>query len=352
MRAPRSPPPGRSGTASPWTGSSRPPSRATEPAPAAPTGPGPGSPSPRTPAARTPSTRCCAKPSPPSAASDCCAPPTPTRPQQLRHHRRHWSSPRPTPTAMRALRTRFTKEHLDRRTDLMPRPYAAKGTVADDFTDAQRATWTRLRPHRRPRRRLHRLRLRRRPHRRRDPQPAEEAMRTAPPPPSPRPASATRRRASPTASKRHLPQDRRLGRGERRHDPHPPGPRGSSSCCLAAVALALAARHQPRTPTGIRDQQWGPGRHAHAGGLADRPRARASPSPSWTPASTPTTPTSSATSSTARTSSASAPSRGDARLGPARHRHGRHHRRSRPRVRQRGRRPRHRPRGEDPARSA
>lgn len=45
-------------------------------------------------------------------------------------------------TAMRALRTRFSTENLDRRTDLMPRPYAAKNTVADDFTDAQRASWT------------------------------------------------------------------------------------------------------------------------------------------------------------------------------------------------------------------
>ncbi|MGW5863788.1 hypothetical protein ACWFRJ_16675 [Streptomyces sp. NPDC055239] len=44
--------------------------------------------------------------------------------------------------AMRSLRTRFTEEGLDRRTDLMPRPYAAKGTPAADFGDAQRASWT------------------------------------------------------------------------------------------------------------------------------------------------------------------------------------------------------------------
>ncbi len=31
---------------------------------------------------------------------------------------------------------------LDRRTDLMPRPYAAKGTAAERFGDAQRASWT------------------------------------------------------------------------------------------------------------------------------------------------------------------------------------------------------------------
>ncbi len=45
-------------------------------------------------------------------------------------------------TAMRALRARFNNENLDRRTDLMPRPYAARNTVAADFTDAQRASWT------------------------------------------------------------------------------------------------------------------------------------------------------------------------------------------------------------------
>ncbi|QEV22130.1 hypothetical protein CP975_06185 [Streptomyces alboniger] len=44
--------------------------------------------------------------------------------------------------AMRALRNRFTREGLDRRPDLMPRPYAAKGTAAKDFRDAQRASWT------------------------------------------------------------------------------------------------------------------------------------------------------------------------------------------------------------------
>ncbi|WP_369276125.1 hypothetical protein AB5J55_07840 [Streptomyces sp. R11] len=45
-------------------------------------------------------------------------------------------------TAMRSLDTRFTKEGLDRRTDLMPRPYAAKGTQAAGFGDEQRASWT------------------------------------------------------------------------------------------------------------------------------------------------------------------------------------------------------------------
>ncbi|MFD0507002.1 hypothetical protein ACFQ0G_38080 [Streptomyces chiangmaiensis] len=44
--------------------------------------------------------------------------------------------------AMAALNSRFKKEGLDRRTDLMPRPYAAKGTVAAKFGDAQRASWT------------------------------------------------------------------------------------------------------------------------------------------------------------------------------------------------------------------
>ncbi|MFC0598648.1 hypothetical protein [Streptomyces palmae] len=42
---------------------------------------------------------------------------------------------------MRALRKRFATERLDRRADLMPRPYAAKGTPAASFTDGRRATW-------------------------------------------------------------------------------------------------------------------------------------------------------------------------------------------------------------------
>nr|WP_246101043.1 hypothetical protein [Streptomyces cyaneus] len=44
--------------------------------------------------------------------------------------------------AMRALDTEFTKQGLDRRTDLMPRPYGAKGTLAAGFGDEQRASWT------------------------------------------------------------------------------------------------------------------------------------------------------------------------------------------------------------------
>ncbi|WP_246459174.1 hypothetical protein [Streptomyces himalayensis] len=43
---------------------------------------------------------------------------------------------------MGALHTRFEDEGLDRRADLMPHPYPAKGTVADDFGDDQRASWT------------------------------------------------------------------------------------------------------------------------------------------------------------------------------------------------------------------
>ncbi|MEU1461889.1 hypothetical protein ABZ467_14535 [Streptomyces sp. NPDC005727] len=46
------------------------------------------------------------------------------------------------PAAMSALAARFRDEHLDRRADLMPRPYAAKGTAAARFGDGQRATWT------------------------------------------------------------------------------------------------------------------------------------------------------------------------------------------------------------------
>ncbi|WP_461016027.1 hypothetical protein [Streptomyces daliensis] len=43
---------------------------------------------------------------------------------------------------MGSLRKRFALENLTDRTDLMPRPYAARGTVAADFGDAQRASWT------------------------------------------------------------------------------------------------------------------------------------------------------------------------------------------------------------------
>lgn len=44
--------------------------------------------------------------------------------------------------AMRALRERFDRDGLHRRTDLMPRPYAVRGTAAARFGDAQRASWT------------------------------------------------------------------------------------------------------------------------------------------------------------------------------------------------------------------
>ncbi|WP_369168066.1 hypothetical protein AB5J49_09345 [Streptomyces sp. R28] len=44
--------------------------------------------------------------------------------------------------AMRALETEFTKAGLDRRSDLMPRPYAAKGTLAAGFGGERRASWT------------------------------------------------------------------------------------------------------------------------------------------------------------------------------------------------------------------
>ncbi|MFI2643616.1 hypothetical protein [Streptomyces sp. NPDC018610] len=45
-------------------------------------------------------------------------------------------------TDMAALAARFENEGLARRTDLMPRPYAAEGTVAAAFGDKQRASWT------------------------------------------------------------------------------------------------------------------------------------------------------------------------------------------------------------------
>ncbi|MFJ7943388.1 hypothetical protein ACIQ6K_06985 [Streptomyces sp. NPDC096354] len=44
--------------------------------------------------------------------------------------------------AMRALSTRFSDQHLDARTDLMPRTYAVEGTAAAGFGDRQRASWT------------------------------------------------------------------------------------------------------------------------------------------------------------------------------------------------------------------
>jgi hypothetical protein len=43
---------------------------------------------------------------------------------------------------MTALAARFKDEGLDSRTDLMPRPYAARGTGAEGFGDRQRASWT------------------------------------------------------------------------------------------------------------------------------------------------------------------------------------------------------------------
>ncbi|MFJ1973735.1 hypothetical protein ACIO93_34320 [Streptomyces sp. NPDC087903] len=44
--------------------------------------------------------------------------------------------------AMQSLATRFQNDGLGRRTDLMPRPYAAKDTVAANFGPKQRASWT------------------------------------------------------------------------------------------------------------------------------------------------------------------------------------------------------------------
>lgn len=43
---------------------------------------------------------------------------------------------------MASLKARFARDGLDRRTDLMPRPYAAEDTVAAGFGDDQRASWT------------------------------------------------------------------------------------------------------------------------------------------------------------------------------------------------------------------
>lgn len=44
--------------------------------------------------------------------------------------------------AMRALGSRYTREHLDARADLMPRTYAVKNSPAAGFGDRQRASWT------------------------------------------------------------------------------------------------------------------------------------------------------------------------------------------------------------------
>ncbi|MET9363572.1 hypothetical protein ABZX93_22035 [Streptomyces sp. NPDC006632] len=49
---------------------------------------------------------------------------------------------RADPAAMTALANRFTTEKLGDRTDLLPRPYAVKGTEAAAFGDKQRASWT------------------------------------------------------------------------------------------------------------------------------------------------------------------------------------------------------------------
>ncbi|MFF8787580.1 hypothetical protein [Streptomyces sp. NPDC015125] len=46
------------------------------------------------------------------------------------------------PAGMMALNTRFSSKNLGTRTDLMPLPYAAKGTVAEDFGREGRVSWT------------------------------------------------------------------------------------------------------------------------------------------------------------------------------------------------------------------
>ncbi|MFI7092949.1 hypothetical protein [Streptomyces lydicus] len=49
---------------------------------------------------------------------------------------------RTDPAGMMALNTRFSTKNLANRTDLMPLPYAPKGTPAEGFGRAQRASWT------------------------------------------------------------------------------------------------------------------------------------------------------------------------------------------------------------------
>jgi hypothetical protein len=43
---------------------------------------------------------------------------------------------------MKDLHRRFAEEHLATRHDMMPRTFAVRGTVAADFSDAQRASWS------------------------------------------------------------------------------------------------------------------------------------------------------------------------------------------------------------------
>ena len=83
---------------------------------------------------------------------------------------------------------------------------------------------------------------------------------------------------------------------------------------LLGVLLAASLALLPSTAAhadGIRDQQWAPGRDAHAGGVAYDEGRRASPSPSSTPASTTNTRTSSATSSPAKDMVGFGAARGD-----------------------------------------
>jgi hypothetical protein len=49
---------------------------------------------------------------------------------------------RADPRAMKDLHRRFAHEHLGARPDMMPRAFPVRGTVAADFSDAQRASWS------------------------------------------------------------------------------------------------------------------------------------------------------------------------------------------------------------------
>ncbi|CAM5415811.1 hypothetical protein SALBM311S_12787 [Streptomyces alboniger] len=272
--------------------------------------------------ARTPSTPCWARPSHPSAASGCCAPPTRTPRRATVHHQSASSSPRPTPPAMSALAKGFTDQGLADRTNLMPRPYAAKGTIAASRSTEQRALLDHVRPHRRSRRRVYAVSGWADGRTVDDPQPAAQAM-TSGATTSPRPGRPRQRGTGPRRPRRTQPaQDRQLTHGAALHEPREPQepqeprePRGSLAGGLSVrtrraglLSVLLTASRRPQVPAHRRArrqhprrEQMGPQRHAHRAGLAHHQGARASPSPSWTPAWRPTTPTSSATSSPAGT---------------------------------------------------
>ncbi len=168
-------------------------------------------------------------------------------------------------STMTALSTRFKNENLANRTDLMPRPYAAKGTLAAGFGDKQRASWTVSVLTDAPvvvyavsgwadGRKVD------------VPEPADEAVTSGGRPRPPRPVSATRRRgwptgwsgvcARPSTRPRGPPRPRTPHRPRRRrpHERHvPPGRAGERGPRRLAGPRTL---HRRAHADGIRDQEW------------------------------------------------------------------------------------------------